>query len=75
MKLTEENKIIGNNIYHLRKEKGLTQQQLAAHIGVNKCMIGSYEEHRALPSICNFYKMSLLFKVSMEEMMKTKNDE
>ena len=39
----------GNNLRHLRKEKGLTQQQLADKLGITRSLVGAYEENRAEP--------------------------
>ena len=43
--------IFGSNLKFLRKAKGLTQDQLADKLGINRAMIGSYEENRAIPKL------------------------
>ena len=56
---------IGQNIRYLRKEKGITQEQLANKLGVNRSMIGAYEENRAEPklqtmlSICHYFNIDI----------------
>ncbi len=56
---------LGNNIKFLRKKKSITQIQLAQKIGVNRSMIGTYEEGRAEPkmqtllNICHYFDVDL----------------
>ena len=56
---------LAQNIKYLRKEKGLTQEQLANKIGVKRAMVGAYEEGRAEPrlqtlqNICHYFKIGL----------------
>ncbi len=63
------NNILGLNIKHLRKDKDLTQDQLADKIGVNRAMIGSYEEGRAVPKIAVLQTLSAYFKVSIDHLV------
>lgn len=61
-----------SNLKHLRKEQDLTQQQLAEKLGVNRSVIGAYEEERAEPKLNTLLHMCRFFKVSMDELI-TKN--
>jgi transcriptional regulator with XRE-family HTH domain len=58
--------LLGNNIRYLRKSKGLTQDQLADKIGVNRAMIGSYEEGRAVPKLSAMSTLAHYFGVSLD---------
>jgi transcriptional regulator with XRE-family HTH domain len=58
--------ILASNIKYLRKSKGLTQDQLADKIGVNRAMIGSYEEGRALPKLSVLQDIAHYFSVSID---------
>ncbi|MDP4210182.1 MAG: LexA family transcriptional regulator [Bacteroidota bacterium] len=60
------NNLIASNIRHLRKVKGLTQDQLADKIGVNRAMIGSYEEGRAVPKLPVMQNISHYFGISID---------
>ena len=51
-----------------RKNKGVTQQQLADAIGSNRPVIGAYEEGRAEPPIPMLQLLSEYFDVSLEEL-------
>lgn len=62
--------MIGENIKQLRKEKGLTQAQLAAKIGVNRSVIGAYEEGRAEPRLETLVNLAHYFEVSVDALIK-----
>ena len=53
------------NLKHLRKIKGITQEQLARKLGINRSMIGAYEEGRAEPkmetilNICHYFEIDI----------------
>jgi len=57
---------IRTNIKYLRKQKGLTQEQLAARVGIKRSLIGAYEEGRAEPNITNLIRFSEVFEVGMD---------
>ncbi|MBU8892916.1 MAG: LexA family transcriptional regulator [Bacteroidales bacterium] len=61
---------IGQNIKYLRKIKGLTQEELAGNIGVNRAMIGSYEENRAAPKLSVLRDIAYFFSISIDDLIK-----
>jgi len=62
-------KYLSSNIKHLRKQKKLTQDELALKIGVKRSLIGSYEEGRAFPKLSLIQEMALYFDISFEDML------
>ena len=62
---------LGLNVRHLRKVRYLTQDQLADKIGVNRAMIGSYEEGRAIPKLEALRALSLYFSVRIDDLVNT----
>jgi len=62
-------KQLGLNIKYLRKVRNLTQNQLADKIGVNRAMIGSYEEGRAVPKLPALQILSHYFNVSIDSLV------
>jgi len=52
------------NIRALRKHLNLSQEELAARVGLNRGNIASYENGTAEPRICNLLKLSQIFGVS-----------
>jgi transcriptional regulator with XRE-family HTH domain len=65
--MTEQ--IIAKNLKHLRKTKELTQDQLANNIGVNRAMIGSYEEGRATPKLSVLQSLSSYFQLTIDKLI------
>lgn len=63
------NNYLGLNIKHLRKVRNLTQDQLADKIGVNRAMIGSYEEGRAIPKIQVLQALSHYFNMTIDKLI------
>ena len=58
------------NLRHLRKSKSLTQQELANKLGLNRSIIGSYEEGRAEPKLKTLLNISHYFKVSLDDLLE-----
>ena len=63
-------KNISKNIRHLRKLKGLTQEQLADKLKINRSRIGSYEEARSEPSIETLIHISECFSLPVDILIK-----
>jgi len=60
---------IGSNIKFLRKQKNLTQEELSKKIGVNRSMIGSYEEGRAKPKLSSIQIIAHYFKIGVDDLI------
>jgi len=56
----------GKRIIELRKEKGISQTDLAAQLGIHKNVLGRYEREEAKPSIEVARKIADLLKVSLD---------
>lgn len=61
--------ILGENIKTLRKQRGLTQEELGQKMGVNRSMIGSYEEGRAIPKLQVLQAMAHYFGTTIDSML------
>ena len=57
------------NVKRFRMSKGLTQQELAKRVGVNKSIISAYENQQRLPSIEMLVKLSYEFNISIEALL------
>lgn len=55
-----------NKVRQLRKEKGLTQEQLGDIIGVSRQTINAIEKEKFDPSLPTAFKMSRLFECPIE---------
>jgi transcriptional regulator with XRE-family HTH domain len=60
---------IGLFIMQLRKEKGLTQQELAIKIGVSDKTISKWEGGHGFPDITLFQDIAKVFDVTVDELM------
>jgi DNA-binding XRE family transcriptional regulator len=61
--------LIPNNIKHLRKKFGYTQETFAQALDINRPSVGAYEEGRADPRLTTLSRMAELFKVSVDELI------
>ena len=62
---------LGVNLKHLRKARGLTQDQFADKIGINRAMVGSYEEGRAIPKISVIQDIAHYFNISIDQLVNS----
>lgn len=61
---------IGRNIRHLRSLKGWSQTQLADALDVTRARIGSYEEDRADPPVDILIRLSNMFHIAIDALVK-----
>lgn len=64
--------LISENLRELRKEQGLTQDQLANLLGIKRSLVGAYEEGRAEPPVQNLKNISKVFGVSVDDFISKK---
>ena len=57
-----------NKIKELRKQRGLTQEELAEIIGISRQAINAIEKEKFDPSLPTAFKMAKLFKTSIENL-------
>jgi transcriptional regulator with XRE-family HTH domain len=60
---------LSTNIRYLRKQKGLTQEQLAQQIGIKRAMVGAYEEGRSEPRLTTLQVLCQFFKIRMDQLV------
>lgn len=65
---------IGSFIKELRKEKGLTQEQLAEQFGVSRRSVSRWETGNNLPDLDILVEMSDYFKVNLRELLDGERD-
>ena len=58
---------LGNLIYAKRKEKGLSQEQLAEVIGVARQTVSKWETGETLPDVESLQKLALFLGFSIDE--------
>lgn len=63
---------IGKRIALLRKEKGLTQEELATHMGVSPQAVSKWENDQTCPDISALPRLARLLGVSVDELLEGK---
>ena len=61
---------IGKNIFELRKAKNVTQDALAAELGVTAAAVSKWENGTSDPSTSNLLALAKLYGISAEELLK-----
>lgn len=61
---------IGEKIRNAREENNLTQAQAAESLMVSRQTISSWENGKSLPDILSVIRMSDLYKMSLDELLK-----
>lgn len=63
---------LGSAITALRKQKGMTQQELADRMGVTDKAVSKWERDQSLPDVYALAKLADLFEVTVEQLLGTK---
>ena len=60
---------IGANVYRLRKEARLTQDDLASFLGVTKASVSKWETGQSYPDIALLPKIATYFGISVDQLI------
>lgn len=63
----------GEKIYELRKEKSLSQEEVANKLGVSRQSISLWETNQASPTVENLISFAKLFNTSVDELVGVKD--
>ena len=63
--------MFSENLKFLRQSQGITQAQLADCLGISASTIGMYEQGRREPDTAMLKKISLKFKISIDNLLGT----
>ena len=61
-----------NKLYNLRKQKGLSQEELANRLNVSRQTISKWEVGDSTPDMENLIAISSLFEISLDELVLDK---
>lgn len=61
---------LGNHLFHARKKRGLTQEDVADKLGVSRQTVSKWETDETLPDIHQAKRMSVLYGVSLDELLE-----
>lgn len=59
----------GNNLVNLRKQKGWSQDELAANLNLSRQAISKWENDLSMPDVDNVKKISRVFSVGIDELL------
>ena len=63
---------LGKVISSLRKEKGMTQLELADKMGVTDKAVSKWERDLSIPDMNSITRLAEIFEVSVDELMQNK---
>lgn len=63
-------KLVGRNAARIRREKGLTQEQLAEQCGLSQQYLSGLEQGRRNPTIVTIYEIATALGVSHIELLE-----
>ena len=63
-------KYLIKNLIFLKNDRNLTQDNIAVKLNVQRTLVGSWLEFRSIPQTAELKKLSDLFKVSIDWLIK-----
>ena len=60
---------LGNHLYNARKKNGLSQEDVAAKLGVSRQTISKWELDETLPDIRQAKRLEVLYRLSLDELI------
>jgi transcriptional regulator with XRE-family HTH domain len=68
-------RLVGRNVGRIRREKGLTQEQLAEISGFSQQYISGLEQGRRNPTIVTLYELATALGVSHVDLVRPSQEE
>lgn len=65
---------LGKKFKNLRKQRGLTQRQVADYIGIKQSNISDWENDISRPEYENLVKLSDLYEESIDDILKNERE-
>lgn len=66
---------LGSSLYHARKKSGLSQENVAEKLGVNRQTISKWETNETLPDIRQSKGLAMLYHMTLDELIEYDFDE
>lgn len=73
--MKEPKRMLGEKIYHLRKEKGLSQSELGDLLGVSNKAVSKWETDEANPEISLLPKIARIFGITIDDLLENADDD
>lgn len=65
---------VANRLVNLRKQMGLSQEQLAEKIGVSRQAVSKWERSEASPDTDNLILLARLYNISLDDLLSTEDE-
>ena len=65
---------LGNNIYELRSKANLSQEELAAKLGVSRQSVSKWETDASVPDVDKLIQLSKIFGVTLDFLVNGEDD-
>lgn len=65
---------LGNRLFHARKKRGLSQEEVAEKLGVSRQTISKWETDETVPDIRQSKKMAVLYNTSLDDLIEFDTD-
>ena len=60
---------LGNNLFHARKRRGFSQEDVAQSLGVSRQTVSKWETGETVPDLRQSKKMAALYNISLDELI------
>ena len=60
---------LGNSLFHARKKRGLSQEEVAEKLGVSRQTVSKWETDETIPDLRQSKKMASFYNVSLDELV------
>lgn len=61
---------LGNHLFHARKKKGLSQEEVAEKLGISRQTVSKWETDETIPDICQSKRLAALYGLSLDELVE-----
>ena len=61
---------LGNHLFHARKKKGQSQEEVAEKLGISRQTVSKWETDETLPDICQSKRLAVLYGLSLDELVE-----
>ncbi len=61
---------LGNHLFHARKKKGLSQEEVAENPGISRQTVSKWETDETLPDIRQSKRLAVMYGLSLDELIE-----
>lgn len=61
---------LGNHLFHARKKKGMSQEEVAEKLGISRQTVSKWETDETMPDIRQSKRLAALYGLSLDELVE-----